>query len=168
MSQQQNIFVYSTTKWPLRKYQICSCTGERKTERFTKEIKTETRWPAVLDWAPSEFTAVLLQTCSSLAVRGCRRALWECLLSCCQSLLSLRWSYQGLEVMPAWHVVIDWTGPGLFAAVTKAHSGPDNGALTGRAAFIALPLSLWLPPVYCVRRRSPKAHVHHRAACLSL
>lgn len=43
-----------------------------------------------------------------------------------------------LEVMLAWHVVIDWTRLELCAAVTKAHSGRDNGELTARVVFITL------------------------------
>lgn len=43
-----------------------------------------------------------------------------------------------LEAMLAWHVVIDWTRLELCAAVTKAHSGRDNGELTARVVFITL------------------------------
>lgn len=120
---------------------------------------------------------------SSVLIHSCRHvplcmAVDVCLLS--RRALSHSWSCQDSEVMLAWHVVIDWTGLGLYAAaVTKAHSGQDNGELTAWVVFITLLLSLSpsLPPVYCVccltvclaRSQSLKAPAHaHPAACLLL
>lgn len=59
-------------------------------------------------------------------------------------LLSHRWPWRGLEMMPAWHVVIDWSGLWLYAAVTKAHSEQDKGELRGWVVFITLLLFLSL------------------------
>lgn len=94
-----------------------------------------------------------LHYCKHAHLQLCMDVDEHCEGVCCrvvQSLLPHRWSCQCLEVMPAWHVVIDWTGLGLYAAETKAHSGWDNGELTAWVAFITLPLSPSLPPVYCV------------------
>lgn len=83
--------------------------------------------------------------------------------------------------MLAWHIVIDWTGLGLYAAVTKAHSGPGQWGADSLGCVYHSAFSLSLsqpPPVYCAchvtasvslsRSLKARAHVYQAAARLLL